>query len=444
MPYISNTDEERAKMLAELGLNSIEELFKDIPSDLMSSSFNIPKGKSELEIRRFVKELASKNVTDLTCFLGGGFYDHFVPAAVGAITSRSEFYTAYTPYQAEVSQGILQSIYEYQSAISLLTEMDVTNASLYDGGTAICEAVMMAVRITRRKKIIIDETVSPIYRKILHSYAANLDFEFIDVPVGKDGRADRKMIESELDNNTACLVLQNPNFFGCVDDITDLADLAHKSGSLAILSIYPISLGILKSPKEMNVDIATGEGQSLGLGLCFGGPYLGLMTTRSKYLRQMPGRIVGETVDKDGNRGFVLTLQTREQHIRRKKATSNICSNEALCALAALVYLTLVGKHGLIELAELCSSKACYARKKLLEIPGIKQKFKSPIFNEFVLELPIDAEDAVSKLMRKKIMAGLPLGRYYKNMKNCMLVALSEKRTKKEIDFFVASLGEIL
>ncbi len=444
MPYISNTDEERAKMLAELGLNSIEELFKDIPSDLMSSSFNIPKGKSELEIRRFVKELASKNVTDLICFLGGGFYDHFVPAAVGAITSRSEFYTAYTPYQAEVSQGTLQSIYEYQSAISLLTEMDVTNASLYDGGTAICEAVMMAVRITRRKKIIIDEAVSPIYRKILHSYAANLDFEFIDVPVGKDGRADRKMIESELDNNTACLVLQNPNFFGCVDDITDLADLAHKSGSLAILSIYPISLGILKSPKEMNVDIATGEGQSLGLGLCFGGPYLGLMTTRSKYLRQMPGRIVGETVDKDGNRGFVLTLQTREQHIRREKATSNICSNEALCALAALVYLTLVGKHGLIELAELCSSKACYARKKLLEIPGIKQKFKSPIFNEFVLELPIDAEDAVSKLMRKKIMAGLPLGRYYKNMKNCMLVALSEKRTKKEIDFFVASLGEIL
>ena len=444
MPYISNTDEERAKMLAELGLNSIEELFKDIPSDLMSSSFNIPKGKSELEIRSFVKDLASKNATDLICFLGGGFYDHFVPAAVGAITSRSEFYTAYTPYQAEVSQGILQSIYEYQSAISLLTEMDVTNASLYDGGTAICEAVMMAVRITRRKKIIIDEAVSPIYRKILHSYAANLDFEFIDVPVGKDGRADRKMIESELDNNTACLVLQNPNFFGCVDDITDLADLAHKSGSLAILSIYPISLGILKSPKEMNVDIATGEGQSLGLGLCFGGPYLGLMTTRSKYLRQMPGRIVGETVDKDGNRGFVLTLQTREQHIRRKKATSNICSNEALCALAALVYLTLVGKHGLRELAELCSSKACYARKKLLEIPGIKQKFKSPIFNEFVLELPIDAEDVVSKLMHKKIMAGLPLGRYYKNMKNCMLVALSEKRTKKEIDFFVASLGEIL
>jgi len=444
MPYISNTNEERAKILAELGLNSIDELFKDIPSELMSSSLNIPKGKSELEVRHFVKELASKNATDLICFLGGGFYDHFVPAAVGAITSRSEFYTAYTPYQAEVSQGILQSIYEYQSAISLLTEMDVTNASLYDGGTAICEAVMMAVRITRRKKIIIDEAVSPIYRKILHSYAANLDFESIDVPVGKDGRADRKTIESELDNNTACLVLQNPNFFGCVDDVTDLADLAHKSGSLVILSTYPISLGILKSPGEMNVDIATGEGQSLGLGLCFGGPYLGLMATRSKYVRQMPGRIVGKTVDKNGNRGFVLTLQTREQHIRREKATSNICSNEALCALAALVYLTLVGKHGLTELAELCNAKTCYARKRLLEIPGIKQKFKSPIFNEFILELPIDAEDVVSKLMHKKIMAGLPLGHYYKNMKNCMLVAFSEKRTKKEIDFFVESLGKNL
>ncbi|MCK5595534.1 aminomethyl-transferring glycine dehydrogenase subunit GcvPA [bacterium] len=441
---MSNTDEERATMLAELGLNSIEELFKDIPSELMSYSFNLPTGKSELEVRHFVKGLASKNVTDLICFLGGGFYDHFVPAAVGAITSRSEFYTAYTPYQAEVSQGILQSIYEYQSAISLLTEMDITNASLYDGGTAICEAVMMAVRITRRKKIIIDEAVSPIYRKILHSYAANLDFESIDVPVGKDGRADRKIIESELDNNAACLVLQNPNFFGCIDDLTDLADLAHKSGSLVILSTYPISLGVLKSPGEMNVDIATGEGQSLGLGLCFGGPYLGLMTTRSKYVRQMPGRIVGETVDKNGSRGFVLTLQTREQHIRREKATSNICSNEALCALAALVYLTLVGKHGLRELAELCSAKASYARERLLKIPVIKQKFESPIFNEFVLELPIDAEDVVSKLMNKKIMAGLPLGHYYKNMKNCMLVALSEKRTKKEIDFFVESLGEIL
>ncbi len=444
MPYISNTDEERAKMLAELGLNSIEKLFKDIPPELMSSSFNLPKGKSELEVRRFIKELASKNITDLICFLGGGFYDHFVPAAVGAITSRSEFYTAYTPYQAEVSQGTLQSIYEYQSVISSLTGMDVTNASLYDGGTAICEAIMMAVRITRKKKIIVDEAVNPIYRKMLHSYAANLNFESIDVPVGKDGRADRKTIESELDNNTACIVLQNPNFFGCIDDVSDLADLAHTSGSLIILSTYPVSLGILKSPGEMNVDIATGEGQSLGLGLCFGGPYLGLMATRSKYIRQMPGRIVGETADKNGKRGFVLTLQTREQHIRREKATSNICSNEALCALSALVYLTLVGKHGLRELAELCNVKACYARKRFLEIPEIKQKFDSPIFNEFTLELPANAEDVISKLVHKGIMAGFPLGRYYKNMKNCILVALSEKRTKKEIDFFAESLGEIL
>ncbi len=444
MPYISNTDEDRVRMLAELGLTSKEELFDDIPADLRPFSFNLPPGLSELEVRRFTQTLADKNATDLICFLGGGFYDHFVPAALETIISRSEFYTAYTPYQPEISQGTLQAMYEYQSAICTLTEMEAANASLYDGGTALYEAMMMAVRITKRRKVVVDEGVSPIYRKMLHCYTSNLDLEFIEVPVARDGRADRQAIKTQLDKNTSCLILQNPNFFGCVDDVTDLAKSAHKSGSLVILSTYPISLGILKTPGEMQVDIATGEGQSLGLGLSFGGPYLGFMTVRSKYIRQMPGRIVGETIDKNGQRGFVLTLQTREQHIRREKATSNICSNEALCALSAIVYLSLIGKEGLKEVAELCSAKADYTLKRLSEIPGVKARFPTPIFNEFTLELPKDAGDIIGQLIEKGIMAGFPLGCYYKNMEKCMLIAVTEKRTKEEIDLLAETLEAVL
>ncbi len=444
MPYVSNTDEDRARMLGELGLKSIEELFSDIPADLRPSSFNLPPGLSELEVRRFTQTLADKNATDLICFLGGGFYDHFIPAALDTIISRSEFYTAYTPYQPEISQGTLQAIYEYQSAVCHLTDMDAANASLYDGGTALYEAMMMAVRITKRRKVIVDEGVSPIYRKMLHCYTGNLALEFVEIPVARNGRADRQAIETQLDKNTSCLILQNPNFFGCVDDITDMAESAQKSGSLVILSTYPISLGILKTPGEMQVDIATGEGQSLGLGLSFGGPYLGFMAVRSQYIRQMPGRIVGETTDKNGQRGFVLTLQTREQHIRREKATSNICSNEALCALSAIVYLSLIGKEGLKEVTELCSAKADYTLKRLLEIPGVKMRFPVPIFNEFTLELPRDAGDIIGQLIEKGIMAGFPLGRYYKNMEKCMLIAVTEKRTKEEIGMLAEALEAVL
>ena len=444
MPYIANTDEDRAGMLAEVGLKSIKELFSDIPADLQCSSLNLPPGLSELEVRGYIQSLADKNAANLICFLGGGFYDHFIPAALDAIVSRSEFYTAYTPYQPEVSQGTLQAIYEYQSAVCALTEMDTANASLYDGGTALYETMMMAVRITHRRKIIVDEGVSPIYRKMLHCYTSNLDLEFIEVPVATDGRAGRETIEAQLDDNTACLILQNPNFFGCVDDITDLAEVAHQSGSLLILSTYPVSLGILKPPGRMQVDIATGEGQSLGLGLSFGGPYLGFMAVRSKYIRQMPGRIVGQTVDKKGQRGYVLTLQTREQHIRREKATSNICSNEALCALSAIVYLSLLGKQGLKEVAELCSAKANYALKRLSEIPGVKLRFPAPIFNEFTLELPLDAAEIIGQLIEKGIMAGFPLGRYYKGMEKCMLIAVTEKRTKEEIGLLAEALEAVI
>lgn len=444
MPYISNTDEDRARMLSELGLKSIEALFGDIPADLRCSSFDLPPGKSELEIRRHIQNLADKNSTNLMCFLGGGFYDHFIPAALDTLISRSEFYTAYTPYQPEISQGTLQAIYEYQSAICLLTDMDVVNASLYDGGTALYEAMMMAARITRRRKVIVDEGVSPIYRRMLHCYTGNLALKFIEVPVASDGRADRQAIDAQIDDDTACLILQNPNFFGCVDDITDLAESAHKAGSLVILSAYPISLGILRTPGQMEVDIATGEGQSLGLGLSFGGPYLGFMAVRAKYMRQMPGRIVGQTVDRNGRRGFVLTLQTREQHIRREKATSNICSNEALCALSAIVYLSLLGKQGLKEVAELCNAKANYALSRLSEIPDVKIRFPAPFFNEFTLELPTDAGKLIGQLIEKGIMAGFPLGRYYKDMEKSMLIAVTEKRTKEEIGLLAEALEAIL
>ena len=444
MPYISNTDEDRAKMLAELGIGSVEKLFDEIPSGLKCNSLNLPPGKSEFEVGSYLQNLADKNAAGLVCFLGGGFYDHFIPAALKAIISRSEFYTAYTPYQPEVSQGALQAMYEYQSAICTLTGMEASNASMYDGGTALYEAMMMAVRITRRKRVIVDEGVSLIYRTMLRSYTGNLGLEFVEVSVSENGQADRKAIKAQLNEKTACLILQNPNFFGCIDDITDLAEFVHSSGALCILSTYPVSLGILKTPGEMNVDIAAGEGQSLGLGLSFGGPYLGYMAVRMKHIRQMPGRIVGQTVDRNNRKGFVLTLQTREQHIRREKATSNICSNEALCALTAIVYLSLTGKQGLKEIAELCNSKAVYTAGRLAEIPGVKLRFGAPMFNEFTLELPLDAGDVVGQMIEKGIIAGLPLGRYYRGMENCMLIAVTEKRTKEEIGMLAEALESIL
>ncbi len=441
MDYIPNTDEDRAKMLSSLGLSSIEELFRDIPGELKPKSFSLPSGKSELEVLQYLQKLAEKNNNKPLSFLGAGFYDHFIPPAVEAITSRSEFYTSYTPYQPEISQGMLQALYEYQTAISDLTGMEVANASLYDGGTALYEAAMMALRITKRKKVIVGEGVNPIYRRMLSSYTKNLNLGLREISTSK-GLVDREKIKSGLDEDTACLILQNPNFFGCLDDFSDLVEFAHNKGVLVIISVYPISLGIIKSPGEMGADIVVGEGQSLGLPLSFGGPYLGLMATLKKYVRQMPGRIVGETTDKENKRGFVLTLQTREQHIRREKATSNICSNETLCALSALVYLSLLGKEGIKELANLCRDKTYYLLKSLSKI-GMKTKFSAPVFNEFVIELPLNADTIIKKLLKKGIVAGFPLGRYYPEMKNCLLVALTEKQSKEDIDLFVKTLKEI-
>ena len=443
MPYIANTDDQRRAMLEAMGLRA-EDLFADVPSALRCGPLNLPEPLSEQQVRGRLAELAAKNHVELTLFLGGGFYDHFIPAAVYALTGRGEFYTAYTPYQPEVSQGTLQAIYEYQSMICRLTEMEAANASLYDGGTALYEAMMMALRRTRRRKILIDDSVNPIYRVMIQSHTRNLNIQLVET-ANADGLANRRALLDELDDDTAAVLVQNPNFFGCIDDYTDLAEAAHDKGALLICSVYPISLGILKTPGAMGADIVTGEGQSLGLPMSFGGPYLGFLATRKEHVRQMPGRIVGRTIDAEGRPGFVLTLQAREQHIRRDRATSNICSNEALCALTALVYLSLLGKEGLREVAQLCADKASYAYRKLTDIPGVGPRFHAKwVFNEMVLDLPCDAADVIGRLIEKGFAAGFPLSRYYRGMDQSILIAVTEKRTKQEIDMLAAALEDVL
>ncbi len=443
MTYIPHTKEETREMLDIIGVSSIEELFKDIKPDLRPKSFDIPKNRSEIEVIRHMQELASKNAAHLTNFLGAGFYDHYIPAAVDAITSRPEFYTAYTPYQSESSQGWLQSIYEYQSAICELTGLDCANASLYDGGTALYEAAMMAIRITGKTRIIMDSGVNLIYRTMLYTYTSNLNIEFVETPV-VHGQSSREQIYKHIDERTAAVIVQNPNFFGAIDDHSDIIEKAHSFGALAIMSVYPLSLGVLKTPGEMNVDIATGEGQSLGIPLSFGGPYLGVMACKKDFVRKMPGRIVGATVDKDGKRGFVLTLQAREQHIRRERATSNICSNEALCALRASVYVSLLGKEGIIELARLNHRKSEFAKDILGRVSGVEVKRSSPTFNEFTLILNKNADVVAQKMIDKGFAAGFPLGRFYKGMNRYLLVAVTEKRTKEEIEKFAEALEKVL
>lgn len=443
MSYISNTPAQQADMLAACGVRSIGALFDSIPGDLAPRSFDVAPAKSELEVSSLLRSISDRNYSDLTCFLGGGFYDHFIPAAVDAIGSRSEFVTAYTPYQPELSQGTLQAMYEYQTNIARLTGLDVANASVYDGGTAIYEACQMAIHQTRRNKVVVDGGVNPIYRKMLYSYTANLSIDFAEVQVSH-GQTDRGAVQEQLDDKTAAVILQNPNFLGVIDDHSDIAAYCHERGILVIQSVYPIAMAVLKTPGEMGVDIATGEGQSLGMPLSFGGPYLGFMATTAKLLRRLPGRVAGRTRDRNGNEAFVLTLQAREQHIRREKATSNICTNQALCALRAHVYLSLLGRTGLRQQAMLCHAKAHYAKARLNAIPGVSVKQNSPTFNEFTVELPSDAADVVGKLIDRGIAPGLPLGRYYPGMDNFLLVAVTEKRTKYDIGNFAEALEAVL
>jgi glycine dehydrogenase subunit 1 len=443
MNFVPHTQTDIREMLKAIGVSSVEELFRDIPPELRAKSFDLPQGLSELEVVEHCRDLSALNSSGLKNFLGAGFYQHFIPAAVNELAGRSEFYTAYTPYQPESSQGWLQSIYEYQTAICELTGLDVANASLYDGGTAIFEAAMMALRITGRNKIILDSGVNFIYRSMLYSYTANLNIEFVETQV-VHGQSCRQEIYKHLDDKTAAVILQNPNFFGAVDDHTDIIEKAHSFGCLVIESVYPISLGMLKTPAEMGVDIAVGEGQSLGLPLSFGGPYLGFMSAKKDFVRKMPGRIVGATVDKNGKRGFVLTLQAREQHIRREKATSNICSNQALCALRAIIYLSLIGKEGLKELAELNYQKSEFAKELLAKIPKVEVKRSSPTFNEFTVVLPRRVDHVIKKMAAKGFIAGFPLGKYYKGMDNYLLVTVTEIKSKDDIVQFAQALEEVL
>ncbi len=442
MPFLPSTEEERAQMLKAIGVKEFAELLTPIPEGLrLKGPLSLPEPLSEYEVTRLLAELARQNTTtgQAVCFLGGGAYDHFVPAAVGHITARPEFYTAYTPYQPEVSQGTLQAIYEYQSMVCMLTGMEASNASMYDGASALAEAALVAFHHTQRREILVSRAVNPFYLETVRTYChgQGIEVHLVDL---EDGATEVENLKGLISDQTAGVIVQHPNFYGCLEDVAQLAAIAHEAGALFITSNDPISLGLLQPPGSYGADIATGEGQPLGVPLSYGGPYLGIFATRQELVRRMPGRIAGQTVDAEGRTGYVLTYQTREQHIRREKATSNICTNQALVALAATVYLALMGKHGLRAVANLCLQKSHYLADEICQVPGFRLKFGRPFFKEFVVETPMPAEKIVEALSEKGIMAGLALGRFEAGMGNCLLVAVTEKRTKAEMDRFVAAL----
>ena len=445
MVYIPNTSMDKKEMLETIGCRSIDDLFSGIDQKVkVNGKLKLPKSLSEMEVAALIKEIGEKNTNlkDYTSFLGGGAYEHFIPSVVKHITGRSEFYTAYTPYQAEASQGTLQAIYEYQSLICELTGMDVSNASMYDGASAVSEAAFMASRITGLKKIIVSETVHPNYRQVLKTYTEAADLELQDI-ASKDGVTDIDMLKESVDDNTACVIIQNPNFFGCIENMDTIEHIVHSKKSLFIVCVDPISLGILAPPEEYNADIVVGEGQSLGNNLAFGGPYLGIFACKKDFLRQLPGRIAGKTKDKNGKTGYVLTLQTREQHIRRARATSNICSNQALNALACTVYLSCMGKQGIPSVGNLCLQKAHYAQNQIEKIDGYTLKFKQPFFKEFLIQCTGNPEEINKRLLEHKIIGGLSVDKFYPELKDCMLVCVTEMRTKEQIDRFIDVLANI-
>lgn len=445
-PFLPNSDKDREEMLNYLGVSSYRELLKDIPDEyFLKGELNLPEALSEEEAYELVESLASENRSDLKIFAGGGAYDHYVPKVIPFILSRSEFYTAYTPYQAEVSQGTLQAIFEYQSVICELTKMDVTNASMYDGATALAEACLMALRLKpERKKVLYAGSIHPNYISVLKTYV-NLEGIVLE-EVAFDtvtGTVDINDLKNKLDENTACFAFQSPNFFGVIENGFELRSITSEKGALLISVYNPISLGLLAPPGEYGADIAVAEGQPLGIPLSFGGPYLGIFSARMEHIRQMPGRIIGETRDLEGNRGFVMTLQTREQHIKREKATSNICSNQNLCALSALIYLSLLGKQGIKEVAYQNTYRAHYLMDRLTTELGLKKVFTGPVFNEFTVELPVSAKTVVEKMLNHGFLAGIALGDFGFNDK-WLLVATTEKLSARDLDTYVEVLKEIL
>ena len=444
-PYIPNGQKEKEVMLKSIGVDSIEDLFSDIPDDVkLNRKLDINKPYSEIELRKYMRELSEKNKTldSYICFLGAGAYDHYIPAVVDQIAGRSEFYTAYTPYQPEISQGTLQAIFEYQTMICELTGMDVSNASMYDVGTAAAEAAVMACNNTRRKKVLVSKTVNPDTRKVIQTYMKSRDIEYVEIDE-TEGVTDLDKLESLVDKKTAGIIVQNPNFFGIVEDFTEVEKLVHSNKAMLIMSVDPISLGILKTPGEIGADIVVGEGQSLGNSLSFGGPYFGFMAVTKKLMRKMPGRIIGQSEDVDGKRAFVLTLQAREQHIRRQRATSNICSNESLNALKAAIYMSLMGKEGIKEVALQSMQKAQYAFKELTKSGKYKPLFNKPFFKEFVIKGDIETSKITSDLLENGIIGGYEIGKDYPEYENAMMFAVTEKRTRAEIDKLVQAMEVI-
>ena len=434
MRYLPNSDADRAAMLRATGHRSIDELFAQVPKELrLRSPLNLPGPLSEPEILEFFRQAASASTRDYVSLVGAGAYSHFHPVVIDTLLARGEFLTSYTPYQPEISQGNLQAMFEFQTLIAQLTGMEVANSSLYDGSTATNEAVLMALRLTRRNRLVWARTLHPEYRQVVETYVRHQGVELAEVPYTDSGRVSIDALASALNPETAAVVVQSPNFFGTIEQTQEIAEAAHRHGAMLIVSVAePLSLGIVKPPLE--ADIVCGEAQSFGVPVAFGGPYVGFLATREKLIRQMPGRLVGQAYDTEGRRGFVLTLATREQHIRREKATSNICTSQSLFALNATIYLCLLGKKGLKMLAEHNLAKAHYAARQLRSVTGVATPFTGPHFNEFVVKAPGDVEDLLDSLREEKIIGGLHLGRFYPELKNHLLVCVTETVSKAALD----------
>jgi glycine dehydrogenase subunit 1 len=442
MRYLPNTAEDQQAMLAAVGARSIEDLLAKVPPKArLSRPLVLPPALAETELIRELRARAEVNADadGYVCFLGAGAYDHYVPSPIDHLVRRGEFFTAYTPYQPEASQGTLRTIYEYQTMIAELTGMDVANASLYDGASSLAEAVLMAHAATGRGEVVLAGGLNPLYRRVVATYSRPR-LRLRDVPA-PDGVLDADQARRLVGDRTAALVVQSPNFYGALEDIEAAAKLAHAAGALLVVVADPVNLGVLEAPGRLGADIVVGEGQGLGVPLSYGGPYLGVFAARQEFVRRLPGRLVGATVDLDGRRGFVLTLQTREQHIRRARATSNICTNVALCALMATIYLAILGRRGLVEVGELSMAKAHYAAERLTAVPGVSLRFRAPFFKEFTLRLPRAPERVVQRLLRERILAGVPLKPFDRRLGDCLLVAVTEKRTREEIDAFATALG---
>lgn len=453
MPYIPHTDDEIREMLKTIGVGSTEDLFDEIPNSLRvdpAKLKDIPQAMSEMEVVRLVKEIAAKNKNDL-CFVGAGAYEHHIPAPVWEIVSRGEFMTAYTPYQAEASQGGLQLLYEYQTMMASLTGMDVSNASLYDGGSGLAEAVLMAVRCNKKsksKRVLIPSSVHPYYRQTVKSVVTHQNIEIVELPFDEEtGITSLASLQQYEGEDITALVIPQPNFFGCLENVDALTDWARNNKAISIALVNPTSLGILKEPGkwgEQGADIACGEGQPFGAPLSSGGPYFGFLCTKKAYVRQMPGRIIGCTTDENGKKGYVLTLQAREQHIRRSKATSNICTNEGLIVAAATIYMSLLGPQGIKKLAATCHDRTCELAKQVVTVDGVTVKYVTPYFHEIVLHLPVSAKEVIEKMAAKNILAGFDLGEVYAGMENDLLVCCTETKTGQDIALYVQCLEEIL